>query len=45
MGSWVEVTASVEYKYVPVYHEEGPVFRAKSIKSAQPPESELVYFT
>lgn len=45
MGSWVEVTASVEYKYVPVYHEEGPVFRAKFIKSAQPPESELVYFT
>jgi putative membrane protein len=45
MGSWVEVTATVEYKYMQVYHEEGPVFRAKTIKSAQPPQSELVYFT
>ncbi|RHV91335.1 GTPase [Lachnospiraceae bacterium OF09-33XD] len=44
MGSWVEVTATVDYKYVPVYHETGPVFQAKSIKSTQPPESELVYF-
>ena len=45
MGSWVEVTASVEYKYMQVYHDEGPVFHAKSIRSAQPPEVELVYFT
>ena len=44
MGSWVEVTATVDYRYVPVYHETGPVFQAKTIRSAQPPESELVYF-
>ena len=26
------VTATVDYKYVPVYHETGPVFQAKVYK-------------
>ncbi len=44
MGSWVEVTATVDWKYLDVYHEEGPVLKAKAIRSAKAPESELVYF-
>ena len=44
MGSWVEVTATVDWKYLDVYHGEGPVLKAKAIRSAKAPESELVYF-
>ena len=44
MGSWVEVTATVDWKYLDVYHEEGPVLKARAIRSAKAPESELVYF-
>lgn len=44
MGSWVEVTAVIDYRYEKVYHEIGPVLLAQEIKPAQAPESELVYF-
>ena len=44
MGSWVEVTAVIDYRYEKVYHETGPVLLAQEIKPAQAPESELVYF-
>ena len=45
MGSWVEVTASVSWGYLDVYHREGPIFQAKKIKKTAAPESELVYFS
>ena len=44
-GSWVEVTAEIGWEYMPAYHREGPVFRAKAIKSAKAPQVELVYFS
>lgn len=44
MGSWVTVTASVDWQYMDVYNDEGPVFIAKEIKPAKKPEAELVYF-
>lgn len=43
-GSWVEVTATVEWEYMEVYHEEGPVLYEKEIRSCDPLEEELVYF-
>lgn len=44
MGSWVDVTAKVTYRYMEEYEDEGPVYQAISIKSATPPAVELVYF-
>ena len=44
MGQWVEVTAQVDWKYMPQYEGEGPVLIAKDIKSVQRPEVDLVYF-
>ncbi|MDO4616026.1 MAG: GTP-binding protein [Lachnospiraceae bacterium] len=44
MGSWVDVTAKVDFRYMDAYGESGPVFQAVSITSATPPEAELVYF-
>lgn len=43
-GSWVEVTARVDWKFVPMAQEEEPVLQAITIRSAEPPETELVYF-
>ena len=44
MGQWVEVTAQVDWKYMPQYEGEGPVLIAKDIKSAKRPDVDLVYF-
>ena len=44
MGQWVEVTAQVDWKYMPQYEGEGPVLIAKDIKSAKRPVVDLVYF-
>ena len=44
MGQWVEVTAQVDWKYMPQYEGEGPVLIAKDIRSAKKPEVDLVYF-
>ena len=44
MGAWVDITATVEWKFMEAYGEEGPVFIAKEIKSANAPEQEMVYF-
>ncbi len=44
MGSWVEITANVDWKFMDAYGEEGPVFIAKEIKSTDAPAQELVYF-
>ena len=44
MGQWVEVTAQVDWKYMPQYEGEGTVLIAKDIKSAKKPEVDLVYF-
>ena len=41
---WLEITAEVEYEYVPEYRGEGPVLYAKHLKSAEPPTEDLVYF-
>ena len=43
-GSWVEVTARIDYKFVPMAQEVEPVFQAITIKGAEPPATELVYF-
>lgn len=45
MGEWVTVTATVRYKYVKMYGGEGPVLYSRKIEKADPPVSELVYFT
>ena len=45
MGSWVDVAATIRYRYVKMYGGEGPVLYAKKIAKAEPPRSELVYFT
>jgi putative membrane protein len=44
-GNWVEVTATVDYKYEEVYGEKGPVMIAKSIKNAKAPDVDMVYFS
>ncbi|MCI6638129.1 MAG: GTP-binding protein [Bilifractor sp.] len=43
-GSWVQLTARVDYKFVPMAQEEEPVFQAITIKAAEPPAVETVYF-
>ena len=41
---WLEITAEVRYENVPEYGGEGPVLYAKHLKSAEPPQEDLVYF-
>lgn len=41
---YVTVTARLEYKYMKEYGEEGPVFYAEAVESAEKPKDELVYF-
>lgn len=41
---YVTVTARMEYKYMKEYGEEGPVFYAEAVQSAQKPDDEMVYF-
>ena len=41
---WLEITAEVHYEYSPEYQGEGPVLYAKHLKSAEPPQEDLVYF-
>ena len=41
---YVTVTARMEYKYMKEYGEEGPVFYAEEIETAEKPKEELVYF-
>lgn len=43
-GQYVTVTARMEYKFMPEYGEEGPVFYAEEVVTAEKPEDELVYF-
>ncbi len=43
-GSWVEVTGRVDFKFVPMAQEEEPVFQAITIKGAEAPAVETVYF-
>lgn len=41
---YVQITARFEYKYMPEYEEEGPVFYAEEVQKAEKPQEELVYF-
>lgn len=41
---WLEITAEVRYEHVPEYGGDGPVLYAKHLKSADPPQEDLVYF-
>lgn len=41
---YVKITARFEYKHMPEYGEEGPVFYADEIERAEKPGEELVYF-
>lgn len=43
-GSWVEVTARVDWKFVPMAQEEEPVLQAITINAAEAPATEMVYF-
>lgn len=43
--SWIELTAEVKYEFAREYHGKGPVLYPVSIKPAQKPEDELVYFS
>ncbi len=42
---WVDVVANVAYGYRPEYGAEGPVLTSKSIKPAEPPVNDVVYFS
>ena len=41
---WIEVTAEVQYEFVPEYNGEGPVLHAKHLKSTEPPKDDIVLF-
>lgn len=41
---YVQITARFEYKHMPEYGEEGPVFYAEEVNKAEKPQEELVYF-
>ena len=43
-GSYVTITARLEFKFRKEYGEEGPVFYADEVTAAQKPTEELVYF-
>ena len=43
-GSYVTITARLEFKFRKEYGEEGPVFYAEEVVAAQKPKEELVYF-
>ena len=43
-GSYVTITARLEFKFRKEYGEEGPVFYAEEVTAAQKPKEELVYF-
>lgn len=43
-GSYVTITARLEFKFRKEYGEEGPVFFAEEVTAAQKPKEELVYF-
>ena len=43
--SWVEVTAKLDYKFLPEYNGEGPVLEAISVDPASQPKKEVIDFT
>ncbi len=43
--SWIDITAEVKYEFAIEYHGRGPVLYPVSIKPAEKPEDELVYFS
>lgn len=43
-GSYVTVTARLEFKFRREYGEEGPVFYAEAVEQAVKPKEEIVYF-
>ena len=43
-GDWIELTARVDWKYVPMAQQEEPVLQAITIKPAEEPADDLVYF-
>lgn len=38
------VTAKMDFKYMPEYEEEGPVFYADDVEVEEPPKDDMVYF-
>lgn len=42
--SWLDVTGTIKYEYAREYKGRGPVIYATSLKPAEKPEDELVYF-
>ena len=43
--SWIDLTAEVKYEFAMEYRGKGPVLYPVSIKPAEKPEDELVYFS
>ena len=43
--SWIDLTAEIRYEFAKEYSGKGPVLYPVSIKSADRPEDELVYFS
>lgn len=41
---YVQITARFEFKHMPEYGEEGPVFYADQVEPTEKPKEELVYF-
>ncbi len=43
--SWIDITAEIRYEFAMEYRGKGPVLYPVSIKPAEKPEDELVYFS
>ena len=43
-GTWVQITAKVEFKHMMAYRGKGPVFKVLKMNYINPPETDLVYF-
>ncbi len=43
--SWIDITAEIKHEFAMEYRGKGPVLYPVSIKPAEKPEDELVYFS
>lgn len=43
--SWIDLTAEIRHEFAMEYHGKGPVLYPISVKKAEKPEDELVYFS
>ena len=43
-GDWVEITATISYKFNKLYSGKGPVFNVTTVKKSDPPEKKVATF-